>query len=113
MDDVITLLTPTYTVNDVGQRIPTYSPEGARDVMVQRRQVSRSEFYQAAQAGLNPTYIFVLSHYTDYMGEPEVGYTDEFGVSKVYTIIRTYRPTDSDELELTVSPKLDEQIGVR
>lgn len=111
MDDVITLLNPTYVENEMGQPIAQYGP--GRDVMCQRRSVSRSEFYQAAQAGLSPTYVFVLSHFTDYMKEPEVGYTDEFGEDKVYTIIRAYRPPDSDELELTVAPKLDEQIGVR
>ncbi len=112
MDDIITLLDPAYTLNEYGQPVANYTNAG-REVMCQRRSVTRSEFYQAAQAGLSPTYVFVLSHYTDYMGEPEVGYTDEFGEDKVYTIIRTYRPTDSDELELTVAPKLDEQIGVR
>ena len=112
MDDIITLLDPAYTLNEYGQPVANYTAAG-REVMCQRRSVTRSEFYQAAQAGLEPTYIFTLSHFTDYMGEPEIRYYDEFGQTKIYAIIRTYRPPDSDELELTVAPKLDEQIGVR
>ena len=106
MDDVIKLVASTgYTSDAAGNRIPI---ETVRQVFCQVRSIGRNEFYQAAQNNLHPEFVFVLSHYKDYEGETLIrfapwGSTEE----KTYSVIRTYRLGDSDELEIVV----EERIG--
>ena len=102
MDDVIKLIKNTYAVDDYGNHIPT---ETETQVFCDVRTVTRSEYYLAAQADLMPQYVFRLSHYMDYHGEPFVKYTDWTGEEKLYHVIRVYRAQDSDALELTVEER--------
>lgn len=105
IDDVITLAaenSPAY--DSYGNEILTPSK---RDVFCRVRSVSRSEFYQAAQTDLHPTYIFSISHYKDYAGEKLVKYTDWTGKEKTYTVIRAYRLPDSDVIELTAEERIN------
>lgn len=100
MEDIAVLITegtPTYDAE--GNEIQTRTE---RQVFVREESVSRSEFYNAAQAGLRPEVILILSEYIDYNGERLVKYHN-----KEYSIIRTYRAPDENELELT----LEEKIG--
>lgn len=103
MDDVIKLITSTYTFDDVGNPIETIS---TRIVYCKVRSVGRTEFYQASQNDLHPSYVFVISHYRDYMGEKDLFYTDWTGVEKRYSIVRTYRTGDS--IELTAEEKVED-----
>lgn len=103
MDDAIKLLTSTYTTDEYGNQIETVTE---RLVFCQVDSVGRTEFYQAAQNDMHPTYIFSISHYIDYRGEKECLYTDWTGEEKRYVITRTYR-TD-DRIELTA----EEKVGV-
>lgn len=95
MDDVIKLLSFTYTYDEYGNQVPSEVP---RTVFCRVDSVSRTEFYQAAQNDMHPAYVFSISHYRDYMGEKELLYTDWTGKEKRYVITRTYRTGDRIEL---------------
>lgn len=104
MDDVIKLIRVTE-----GERDEYGNPELVRssvEVFCRVESVSRTEFYQAAQTGLHPSYTFVLTHYMDYHGEQEIEYTDWMGQTHRYDIIRTYRR--DDELELITQERINE-----
>ena len=103
MDDSIKLVTTGYTFDSAGNQIPTRSE---REVLCQVLSVGRSEFYQAAQNGLHPEYVFKISHYKDYEGEKEVVYRAWGGNEKIYDVIRTYKAPDSDAVELTVQERI-------
>ena len=102
MDDVIKLLSSTYTTDEYGNQIENVTE---RRVFCDVRSVGRTEFYQAAQNDMHPSYVFSISHYMDYMGEKECLYIDWTGTEKKYTITRTYRT--GDRIELTA----EERIG--
>lgn len=104
MDDVIKLVSQTYENDSHGNQIPTNVQP--RQVFCKVQSVGRSDFYAAAQTDLHPSYVFVLSHYKDYMGEPEILYTDWTGAEKRYVVVRTYRVEDGDALEITVEEKV-------
>lgn len=104
MDDVIKLVSTTYTYDKYGNKVPT---ETLRQVFCQVRSIGRNEFYQAAQNNLHPEFVFVLSHYKDYEGETKIKYTPWGSTKeKTYSIVRTYRLGDSDELEIVVEEKI-------
>lgn len=96
MDDIAILRAATITTDAVGNEIKTYSE---KKVFCRTRGVTRREFYDAAQAGLRPTVVFVLQNKIDYNGEEEIEWR-----GKVYRIIRTYW-NDADEIELTVEER--------
>lgn len=108
MDDVIYLVKKTYTTDEVGNKI---AEDSKRMVYCKVRSVTRSEFYQAAQAELQPEIIFILSTFRDYEGEPDILHTDWTGKEKRYAVLRTYRRPDSDELELTATEKIGDKNG--
>lgn len=58
--------------------------------------VSRSEYYQAANVGLQPNYVLKLSNYADYDDELKLRFR-----GKLYRIIRTYITPDHG-IELTI-----------
>lgn len=98
IDDVCKLVKEVVTVDDVGNE---RTERTERQVFCGIRSVSRSEFYDAARADLNPSIIFVIPNHADYAGEKIVEYRGQ-----LYAVIRTYRRADSDELELTAEPKV-------
>jgi len=98
MDDVLVLKKTTYTTDAEGNVIP--HPK-ERTVFCQVSSAGRSEFYQAAQAGLHPEYIFTLSHYMDYDGEKYSEYIDWTGKKHQLYITRAYLVPNSDSIELT------------
>lgn len=104
MDDIIMLMKPG---------APTYDDEGNehqntdfRAVFCQVRSCTRTEYYQAAQQGLHPSVIFILSNSADYDGEKQLKWTDPKGKEHIYDVIRTYRSEGSDELELTTEERI-------
>lgn len=103
MDDVIRLITSTYTYDDYGNEIPV---RVERQVFCRVLSVGRSEFYQAAQNNMHPEYNFILTHFKDYQGEKELLYTDWTGAEKRYDIIRTYINAETGELELVAQEKI-------
>lgn len=60
------------------------------------RSVSRSEYYNALNAGIEPEYVFELAVAEEYQGERRVRYKD-----KLYEVVRTYM-TEEDGIEITV-----------
>ena len=109
MDDAITLVrTPTYTRDEEGNMIPTASE---RQVLCRNESVTRSEFYQAAQVGMHPEYVFVLSHFMDYEGEKFIKYTDWANIQHDLYVTRTYRRPDSTELEIYAEERTGKAHG--
>lgn len=104
MDDVIKLVSSTYTYDKYGNRVYTKT---YRQVFCRVRSIGRAEFYQAAQSDLHPEFVFILSHYKDYHNESEITYRP-YGAAadKTYKIVRTYRNAESDELEIVVEEKI-------
>lgn len=96
MTEIITLHFVTETLENAHYR----KAETTKDVFADRRSVTRSEFYQSYQAGLQAEAVFRVY-------EAELG--DAAFVSwngNKYKIIRRY-PLDRDRTEITVG----EQIG--
>lgn len=89
--DQIELISQTYTIDELGQRIPQ---ESAHCVYGRVESVSQKEFYEAARSGLKAEYKVILSFAEDYDGQ-------EIAVlgSKRYAIYRTY-VTKSGQIEL-------------
>ena len=109
MDDAIILVsTPTYTRDEEGNMIPTATE---RQVLCRNESVTRSEFYQAAQVGMHPEYVFVLSHFMDYEGEKFIKYTDWSNTLHDLYVTRTYRRPDSTELEIYAEERSGKAYG--
>ena len=89
--DVIDLITETASAHGVHQAVT----ETARTVYCTVQSVSRSEFYNALNAGVQPEYVFKLALAEDYQGERVVRYKGQ-----KFRIIRTYMTSD-DGIELT------------
>ena len=98
MDEQITLITVTRAL-DNGRETKS---ETARNVWAGVKSVTRSEFYQAHQAGMTAALVFKVN--TDELGGAEyVEYPAREGVDPAgdrYKILRTYR-TDATYTELT------------
>ena len=89
--DVIDLITETASAHGVHQAVT----ETARTVYCTVQSVSRSEFYNALNAGVQPEYVFVLALAEDYQDERIVRYK---GLK--YRVVRTYM-TEDDGIEIT------------
>lgn len=89
--DILTLISETFTVDELGQRVPA---ENRREVFCQMKSVSQSEFFGAGQLGLKPEYKAVMTTPLDYGGEEIAEYEGER-----YAVYRTYAP-DGGQLEL-------------
>lgn len=90
-DHELTLIGETYTYDDIGNQLPA---ETETTVLCGLKSVGRSEFYNAALAGLRPSLVFIIHGY-EYNGEKKVEYEGER-----YNVLRTYS-TDFEEVELT------------
>ena len=96
MDDVITLISETLTLNDYGVRVPT---EVKREVFCKVGTITRSEFFDGGRAGLNPEMRFDIFG-ADYNGEEVCEWR-----GKRYAIYRTSHYESEDYLELYVERK--------
>jgi len=88
----ITLIAETFEQDDYGVEHPVIT---RRDVYCQVDSVTRSEFFEAGRAGLNPEYRFTMFA-GDYHGEAVCEY-----YGKRYAIYRTYFARN-DNIELYV-----------
>lgn len=109
MDDVIKLIARygKPAIDDEGNELPNIVKN---TVMCDVRSVTRSEFYQAAQRGLHPTVIFVISNPLDYDGETEIEWTDPKGRSRIYDVIRVYQDPETDEIEITAEERIGSNV---
>ena len=94
MADIIYLVTEHETRNEYGDPEITLTK---RDVFADMQSIGEKEFYQAHAVGLQPEIKFKLTDYLDYAGEKLVEYEGE-----LFRVLRTYRPKNTTELELTV-----------
>lgn len=92
MNDILTLIQQTQTVDDYGD---TVTAETSRQVFCKVGSIGQKEFYQAHAVGLQPEVKFILADHLDYEGEALVEYN-----GTRYRVLRTYRV--GQELELTV-----------
>lgn len=74
---------------------------GTTTVFAEIRSVTRREFYEAQNEGLEPELVFVLRNFADYGGQKELNYN-----GKRYRIIRTYVVDDSMELTVERGAKI-------
>ena len=99
----------------IGEQRTTYDKYGneivdpaERTVMCRISSVTRSEFYSAATAGLQPELTVILSDAEDYRGETLVRYPGVDG-GQLYSVIRTYRggrTAGPDGIELILTRKV-------
>ena len=89
--DVLDLIKETASAHGVHDSVT----ETARTVYCTVQSVSRSEFYNALNAGVQPEYVFKLSLADDYQDERVARYKGQ-----KFRIIRTYRTSD-DGIEIT------------
>ena len=90
IDATIKLIAKTYTQNEDCALVET---ETEREIMCMVSSVGRNDFFQAAQIGLDLSYVF-LTDAANYNGERELEYE-----GNRYAITRTYL-RDSDKLEI-------------
>lgn len=89
--DVIDLITESASAHGVHDAVT----ETERTVFCTVRSVTRSEFYNALNAGVQPEVVFVLALAEDYQGERVVRWK---GLK--YRVVRTYMTAD-DGIEIT------------
>lgn len=92
MDDVLILITQTYTKDARG--VPR-STESQRSVFCKKTSATQREFFEGGRNGLNPEYMFTVFA-GDYNNERVVEYNGER-----YAVYRTYR-TRTDYIEIYV-----------
>lgn len=97
-DNVAILYTAEETQDQYGNIKETYTE---REVFVKPRSISRSEFYNAATAGLKPELTLVLSNPMEYQGEKLAKFEDT-----IYEVIRVYQKPESDSIELTLQNRI-------
>lgn len=95
-DSVIKLISKTMSRNAVGANVET---ETEREVFCSVDYVGRADFYQAAQAGLDLSLVFI-THPSNYAGEKEIEYE-----GKRYAVTRTYQK-DLETMELYAGEKV-------
>lgn len=96
--EVITLISVKKTKNEYGIETGT---ETERNVFADVKSITRQEFYDAGQNGIQPQYVFTMFG-PDYEGEKIAVFR-----GKRYSVYRTYARKD-DNLELYV----EERAGV-
>ena len=98
-DSVATLKgVPVSTYDDYGNEVITYTD---KTVYVQPRGVFHSEFYNAAQAGLNPSVTFVITNKADYSGERLIEWE-----GTLYNVIRVDWNAQRDGISLVCEERV-------
>lgn len=103
IDAAIYLIGKTMSRNADGGNVETET--APRLVMCSVKSVGRADFYQAAQAGLDLSYVFTMQA-VNYMGEKIVEYQGQR-----YDVARTYQATQ-DTIELYVGVKVGVSYGL-
>lgn len=97
MDDLIELVSLTFTTDALKQRVPV---EIQRSIWAHIQSVSKSEWFQGGQNGLQPSLV-VDTNIANYQNEKTA-----IVHGKRYTIYRTYFSDQTDTIELY----LEEQV---
>ena len=104
MDDIIKLV--SYGEPEIDEYGNEELPEIVVTAMCRVDSVTRAEFYQAAHVGLHPEVVFILSSFWDYNGEQLIRWTDPRGKKHEYSVTRTYKMPDSDELQIVATERI-------
>ena len=102
MDDVLKLISKTYTKDKYGVQKAT---ETEREVFCDVKSISRMEFFEAGRNGLNPEYEFIIAE-TEWQGETILEYR-----GKRYGIYRTYIEPNTDFIELYAERKGGDNVN--
>lgn len=100
MDDLIYLIKESYTRDEIDQMVPK---ETARAVWASVSSVTRAEWRDGGQQGLQPQ-LMIVTPIVNYEGEQIVQIGDGEN-TKRYGVYRTYLPNDSDMIELYLEKK--------
>lgn len=92
METDIILVSKTFAQDEIGQPIPI--EHNTDPIPAQKMSVTRSEFYESSRSGLRAEYVYITPA-INYSGEETL---IEAGVR--YTIYRTYRDAESEDIEL-------------
>lgn len=95
----ISLITTTYTQDDIGEWIEAQTKT---EVFAVVSSITMAEFYQAGMQGLKPDYRFTI-WLTEYDNQDLVEYK-----GKIYSVYRSYR-RDDGRIELYVNEKKGEE----
>lgn len=95
-NSALTLISTATGTDEYGN--VTFEDETRTNVLCAPLSVTRSEFYSAAQAGLNPANVFEINGF-EYGGESIVEFE-----GKQYSVIRSYQ-TDYETVQLTCERK--------
>lgn len=100
MDDICYLVKETIDYDDYGRPV---TKQTRRQVFCRASSITRSEFYAAAAANLNPEITLRLSDFMDYEGEHLVVFHGQ-----PYSVIRTYQNSEStgNAIELILERKI-------
>lgn len=101
MDGLIYLVKQEYGMDEISQQVPVQ--ETLVPVWATLRSVTRADWMDAGQIGLNPQMVAVTP-LVNYGGESAVQIGEGENAQR-YSIYRTYMPPDSDEIELYLEKK--------
>lgn len=96
----IKLLTNTYTVDAIGQRIPTVTEKSVFAIV---RSASQSEFFNAGENGLKPDKSFDVLM-TEYDGQTDLIYSGDR-----YSVYRTYNNYETGRVELYTEKRVGDK----
>lgn len=91
--DVLTLISESYTTDEIGQKIP--ADPVRREIFVNGLSISRAEWFAAQNAGLDIEFAFQTPS-VNYAGEQYAEYN-----GRKYLIYRTYERDGTTELYLS------------
>lgn len=94
-NDVVNLVTTTYTTDDLGQEIGTDATEL---VFCNVKSIPQNEFFKTAKQGIRAAYVFIVKQ-CDYNNQLKVIYN-----YNTYHVYRTYM-IDNENIELYVEEK--------
>lgn len=103
IDDVCTLIADKGTTVD--EYLNEVSDYTEKEIFCRVSGITRSEFYAAATAGLEPEWTIHISDFRDYNGERLVRYKGQ-----LYSVIRVYRDAGSFHSRGGMSPNEVELI---
>ena len=102
--DIVTLVKENQSGQDA-DGFPTYGTETKTDVFCNMQSVKATEFFQAAEHGVNAVYTAVLNSF-EYSGEH---FAEFKGVR--YAVYRAYEKQDKETVELTLAENVRYESG--
>ena len=103
MDGVAFLVRQTYKQDNLGQHVP--EAETKDEIFVSEESITRAEFFSAGKNGMKPE-IMLKTATVNYSGQREVEYE-----GARYSIYRTHKLPETDEIELYLQKKEGVQNG--